>query len=59
MTRQRRSEKADGDLARKAPPARLLSRLMTVQRVQLPKADAVTVAAIETGVPALALARDL
>lgn len=59
VTRQRRSEKADGDLARKAPPARLLSRLMTVQRVQLPKADAVTVAAIETGVPALALARDL
>ena len=30
---------------------------MTVHRVQLPKADAV--AAIETGIPALALARDL
>ena len=59
VIRQRRSEKADGDLARKARPARLLSRLMTVQRVKLPKADAVTVAAIETGVPALALARNL
>ncbi len=58
-TRQRRSEKADVGLARKAPPARLLSRLMTAQRVQLAKADAVTVAAIETGVPALAVARDL
>ena len=33
VTRQRRSEKADGHLARKAPPARLLSRLMTAQRV--------------------------
>lgn len=58
-TRQRRSEQADVGLARKAPPARLLSRLMTAQRVQLAKADAVTVAAIETGVPALAVARDL
>jgi transposase len=58
-TRQRRSEKADVQLARKAPPARLLSRLMTAQRGQLAKTDAVTVAAIETGVPALAIARDL
>jgi transposase len=58
-TRQGRSEKADVGLARKAPPARLLSRLMTAQRVQLAKADAVMVAAIETGVPALAVARDL
>ncbi len=58
-TRQRRREKADVGLARKAPPARLLSRLMTAQRVQLAKGGAVTVAAIETGVPALAIARDL
>jgi transposase len=50
------SEQADVGLARKAPPARLLSRLMTAQRVQLTKADAVTVAAIETGVPPLAVA---
>ncbi len=59
VTRQRRSERADVHLARKAPPARLLSRLMTAQRLQLPKDDAVTVAAIETGIPALAFARDL
>jgi transposase len=58
-TRQRRSEKADVLLAGKVPPARLLSRLMTTQRRQLAKIDAVTVAAIETGVPALAIARDL
>ena len=32
---------------------------MTAQRAQLAKTDAVTVAAIETGVPALAVARDL
>jgi transposase len=32
---------------------------MTMQRDQLSKADALTVAAIETGVPALATARDL
>ena len=57
-TRQRRSEKADTNLARKATPARFLSRLMTVQRGQLAKTDAITVAAIETGVPALAVARD-
>ena len=58
-TRQRRSEKADVQMARKAPPARLLCRLMTTQRERLPKTDAVTVAAIETGVPPLAIARDL
>ena len=58
-TRQRRSETADVQLTRRAPPARLLSRLMTAQREQLAKTDAVTLAAIETGVPALAIARDL
>jgi len=58
-TRQRRSEKADTNLARKAPPARFLSHLMTAQRRPLAKTDAITVAAIETGVPALAVARDL
>ena len=59
VTRQRRSEKADVQLARRAAPARLLSRLMTVRRAQLTKTDAVTVAAIEAGVLALAVARDL
>jgi transposase len=41
------------------PAARLLSRLLTTQRDHLLTADAVTVAAIETSVPALASARDL
>ena len=44
---------------RRTPPARLLSRLLTMQRDQLSKVDVLTVAAIEVGVPALAAARDL
>ncbi len=36
------------------PPARQISRMMTIDREHLSKADAVTAAAIETGVPALA-----
>lgn len=58
-TRRRRSETADLANVRGMPPARQISRLMTVRREQLSKADAITVAAIETRVPALAKARDL
>ncbi len=58
-TRRRRRDVAGLQHARRPPPARLLSRLMTVRREQLSKADAITVAAIETGVPTLAAARDL
>jgi transposase len=58
-TRQRRSEKAGAELSRSAPSARVLSRLMTAKRDNLSKADAIMVAAIETGVPTLAAARDL
>ncbi len=58
-TRRRRSEKAGLELPRTTPPARLLSRLMTMRREHLSKADALTVAAVEAGVPALAAARDL
>jgi len=58
-TRQRRSEKAGFAFTRTTPPARLLSRLMTTRREHLSNVDAITVAAIETGVPALAAARDL
>jgi len=43
----------------RTPPARVLSRLMTTRRDDLSKADAVTVAAIETGMPTLATARNL
>ena len=58
-TRRRRNEKAGLTLSRTAPPARLLSRLLTTRRDHLSKADAIMVAAIETGVPALGTARDL
>jgi transposase len=58
-TRQRRSEKVGLARPRTAPPARMLVRLMTAGRDQLSKAEAVTVASIETGVPALAVARKL
>ena len=56
-TRRRRSEKAALGRPGIAPPARKLSHLMTTHREQLTKAEAVTVAAIETGVPELATAR--
>ena len=58
-TRQRRSEKAGAELSRTAPPARVLNRLMTAKRDNLSKADAITVAAIEIGVPTLVIARDV
>ena len=58
-TRRRRNEKAGLMLSRTAPPGRLLSRLLTTRRDHLSKADALMVAAIEAGVPALVTARDL
>jgi len=58
-TRRRRNEKVGPELTRTAPPARLLSRLLTTQREHLSKSDAITVAAVEIGVPALATAREL
>jgi transposase len=58
-TRWRRGETAGRMLSRTVPPARQISRMMTSDREQLSKADAVTVAAIEAGVPPLAAARNL
>lgn len=58
-TRQRRTEKNGQPVSRTAPPVKMLSRLMTMRRDHLSKADAITVAAVETGVPALAMARGL
>ena len=58
-TRRRRNERAGSALSRTAPPGRLLSRFLTTRRDHLSKADSVMVAAIETGVPALGVARDL
>jgi len=58
-TKRRRDDKVGPELTRTAPPARLLSRLLTTQREHLSKADAITVVAVEIAVPALAAARDL
>lgn len=58
-TRRRRSERVGLELPRRTPPARLLCRLMTTRREHLSKADALIVAAVETGVTALTAARDL
>ena len=51
-------EKADNALSR-APSARTVARLMTIGRDALSKAEAVTVAAIEGGVPLLVEAREI
>jgi transposase len=58
-TRRRRGEKAGRIMNRTVPPARQVSRMMTIDREQLSKADAITVAAIGTGVPAIGAARIL
>jgi hypothetical protein len=43
----------------KVPPARTIARLMTTARNQVSKADSITVAALEAGVPTLVDARTL
>jgi len=58
-TRRRRAEMASDRQLQKVPSARTIARLMTTGRDHLNKADAVTIAAIEAGVPALAEARRL
>jgi len=57
-TRRRRADKADGALTR-TPSARTLARLMTNGRDTLTKAETVTVAAVESGVPLLVEAREI
>jgi transposase len=57
-SRRRRAEKADGALSR-TPSSRTIARLMTISRDALSKAESVTVAAIESGVPLLVAAREL
>jgi transposase len=56
--RRRRAAKADGTLSR-TPSARTVARLLTIGRDDLSKADTVTVAAIEAGVPLLVEAREI
>ena len=58
-TRHRRAELMQTQGLRKAPSARTLARLMGIGRDHLSKADTVTVAAVEAGVPELADARNL
>jgi transposase len=58
-TRRRRAEMASDRQLQKVPSARTIARMMTAGRDHLNKAEAVTIAAIEAGVPALAEARRL
>lgn len=57
-TRRRRAEKAENGLGH-APTARTIVRLMTLERINLTKAQAMTVAAIEERLPDLVEARDV
>jgi transposase len=58
-TRRRRAEKASDQQLQKVPAARTIARFMTTARDHLSKADTVTIAAIEAGVPTLVDARKL
>ena len=58
-TRRRRSERADGAIAGRLPPARSIARATLVRRDRLTRSEAVVVAAIETALPALPAARSL
>lgn len=58
-TRRRRAQKADVENLHRIPSARTIARLMTVGRDTLSKADTVTVAAVEAGVPTLVEAREI
>ena len=58
-TRRRRAEKASDQQLQKVPSARTIARLMTTARDHMSKADTITIAAIETGVPTLVAARTL
>ncbi|ODT77148.1 MAG: transposase [Pelagibacterium sp. SCN 64-44] len=58
-TRRRRADRMDADTLRRSPSARTIARLMTTSRDTLSKAETVTVAAVENGVPALIEAREI
>jgi transposase len=58
-TRRRRAETADVENLRRTPSARTIARLMTVGRDTLSKAETVTVATVEAGVPTLVEAREI
>lgn len=52
-TRRRRAETVDADTLHRVPSARTIARLMTIARNGLSRAETVTVAAVEVGVPSL------
>ncbi len=58
-TRRRRAERADTENLQRIPSARTIARLMTIGRDTLSKAETVTIAAIEAGIPTLVEAREL
>jgi transposase len=58
-TRRRRAEKVTDQQLQRVPSARIIARLMTTARDHLSKADTLTMAAIEGGVPTLLEARTL
>jgi transposase len=58
-TRRRRADQMQTQGLQKAPSARTLARLMGMGRDHLTKANTMTVAAVEAGVPGLADARNL
>jgi transposase len=58
-TPRRQAEKADSGNLSRAPSARTIARLMTIGRDALSKAETITVAAIEQGVPLLVEAREI
>jgi transposase len=58
-TRRRRAQTASNQQLQKVPSARTIARLMTTKRDHMSKAEAVTLAAIEIGVPSLIEARAL
>jgi transposase len=58
-TRRRRAERADAENLQRIPSARTIARLMTIGRDTISKAETVTIAAIEAGIPALVEAREI
>ena len=58
-TRRRRADKADNASLARTPSARTIARLLTIEHDNLSKAETVTIAAIESGVPLLVEAREI
>jgi transposase len=58
-TRRRHAEKADAESLQRTPSARTIARLMTFGRNTLTKAETLTIAAVEEGVPTLVEAREI